>query len=48
MDTLFDSWLKEFVGMIVDLKPDFVALHMQEMGGKNYKHSMQLIDPFFK
>lgn len=33
---------------LIQLKPQFVALHMQEIGGKNYKQSMQLINPFFK
>lgn len=48
LDELVDNWLDEFAKKINEFKPDFVALHMQEVGGKNYKESMQLITPFFK
>ena len=37
-----------FEKKISQFEPDFVAIHMQEMGGKQYKESMQSVDTFFK
>ncbi|CAF0870845.1 unnamed protein product [Brachionus calyciflorus] len=48
LDVLFEPWMNEFTKKLTKLKPEFIALHMQEIGGKNYKTSMQSIDPFFK
>lgn len=48
LNELLDLWLDEFSKKLDQLKPDFVALHMQEIGGKNYKESIQSINPFFK
>ncbi|RNA27849.1 type I inositol 1-4-5-trisphosphate 5-phosphatase-like [Brachionus plicatilis] len=48
LDVLLEPWLNEFTNKISVLEPEFIALHMQEIGGKNYKTSMQSVDPFFK
>jgi len=43
-----NPYVRELTQKIADLKPDFVAIHMQEMGGKHYKQAMQAVDVFFK
>ena len=45
---MLTPWLSELTKKVDSLRPAFIALHMQELGGKNYKTSMQLISPFFK
>lgn len=41
-------WLKEFLATIQKLEPGLVALHCQEVGGKNYEASMQHVNQFVK
>lgn len=41
-------WLKEFLAMIQKMEPGLVALHCQEVGGKNYEASMQHVNQFVK
>ncbi len=48
LDTMMEPYVCEFAKKIDELKPQFVAIHMQEMGGKHYKQSMQAVDTFFK
>jgi len=48
LEKFIEPWLNQLSQKLADLRPDFVALHMQEVGGKNYKESMQSITPFFK
>lgn len=45
---MIDSWFQELFKVVDKYHPLFVALHLQEVGGKNYKESIELIDPFFK
>lgn len=40
------NWLEKFYETINRLQPHFVALHCQELGGKNYETSMQHVDNF--
>ena len=48
LDELLDTWLKELFKHIDEHNPLFIAIHMQEVGGKNYKTSMEFIDQFFR
>ena len=34
--------------LIRERRPEFVALHCQEVGGKNYETSMQHVDKFVR
>lgn len=45
---LLKSWISEFLGKITLLKPKFVALHLQEVGGKTYEKSMEYVQEFIK
>ncbi|KAM9365244.1 inositol polyphosphate-5-phosphatase A isoform 2-T3 [Pholidichthys leucotaenia] len=42
------TWLREFYQTIQTHTPQFVALHCQEVGGKNYEASMSHVDNFVK
>uniref|UniRef100_A0A8B9JQJ7 inositol-polyphosphate 5-phosphatase n=1 Tax=Astyanax mexicanus TaxID=7994 RepID=A0A8B9JQJ7_ASTMX len=42
------TWLREFYQTVHTHKPHFVALHCQEVGGKNYEESMAHVDSFVK
>ncbi|XP_073402502.1 inositol polyphosphate-5-phosphatase A isoform X3 [Dendrobates tinctorius] len=53
--TLFDdtenlqkNWLREFYQTVHAQKPQFVSLHCQEVGGKNYEASMAHVDKLVK
>lgn len=48
LDTMMVPFVDEIAKKIVEKKAEFVAIHMQEVGGKHYKHTMQAIDTFFK
>lgn len=39
-------WTKEFLSTIARLDPKFIALHCQEVGGKNYEKSMEHVEDF--
>ncbi|KAG8229883.1 hypothetical protein J437_LFUL009747 [Ladona fulva] len=41
-------WTKEFLGTVARLDPKFVALHCQEVGGKNYERSMKHVEHFVR
>ncbi|KAL5284584.1 INPP5A family protein [Megaselia abdita] len=41
-------WLKEFLTKVTELQPKFLALHMQEVGGKTYEKSMEYVQEFIK
>lgn len=45
---MLKMWTKEFLETMIRLKPKFVALHCQEVGGKNYEESMQHVEYFVK
>lgn len=39
-------WLREFLKCLRRLEPRFLAMHCQEVGGKNYEDSMQHVNNF--
>lgn len=41
-------WTEEFLSTISRLEPKFIALHCQEVGGKNYENSMKHVEYFVK
>lgn len=45
---LLQAWINEFIKKIVMLKPQFIALHLQEVGGKTYEKSMEYVQDFIK
>lgn len=46
--TLLKIWIKEFLEKVTTLKPSFIALHLQEVGGKTYEKSMEYVQEFLK
>eukprot|EP00051_Salpingoeca_urceolata_P033881 m.22630 g.22630 ORF g.22630 m.22630 type:complete len:409 (+) comp6885_c0_seq2:340-1566(+) len=46
VDALLDIWLDAFCAAVDIHNPAFVALHMQEVGGKEYKTSMRFVEVF--
>ncbi|TSL97361.1 Type I inositol 1,4,5-trisphosphate 5-phosphatase [Bagarius yarrelli] len=42
-----NDWLREFYTTVDTYKPRFVALHFQEVGGKDYKANMAYAENFF-
>ncbi|XP_039193384.1 inositol polyphosphate-5-phosphatase A isoform X5 [Crotalus tigris] len=47
-ENLQKNWLREFYQIVHAHKPQFMALHCQEFGGKNYEASMSHVDKFVK
>uniref|UniRef100_A0A672Q0P8 inositol-polyphosphate 5-phosphatase n=1 Tax=Sinocyclocheilus grahami TaxID=75366 RepID=A0A672Q0P8_SINGR len=47
-ENLQKTWLREFCQTVQAHRPLFVALHCQEVGGKNYEASMTHVDSFIK
>ncbi|KAL1263725.1 hypothetical protein QQF64_006464, partial [Cirrhinus molitorella] len=47
-ENLQKTWLREFCQTVQAHRPHFVALHCQEVGGKNYEASMTHVDSFIK
>ncbi|KAL5017078.1 hypothetical protein ScPMuIL_006667 [Solemya velum] len=47
-DHMLKLWLGEFLKTMKHYQPGFVALHCQEVGGKNYEASMQHVNEFVK
>uniref|UniRef100_A0A8C9XZV6 inositol-polyphosphate 5-phosphatase n=1 Tax=Sander lucioperca TaxID=283035 RepID=A0A8C9XZV6_SANLU len=43
-DNLQKTWLREFYQTVQTHKPHFLAVHCQEVGGKNYEASMSHVD----
>lgn len=43
-----DNWLREFFTTVGTHKPRFIALHFQEVGGKDYKANMGNAEQFFR
>lgn len=39
-------WTEEFLSTVSQLDPKFIALHCQEVGGKNYENSMKHVEDF--
>uniref|UniRef100_A0A673LSV8 inositol-polyphosphate 5-phosphatase n=1 Tax=Sinocyclocheilus rhinocerous TaxID=307959 RepID=A0A673LSV8_9TELE len=48
LENLQKTWLREFCQTVQAHRPLFVALHCQEVGGKNYEASMTHVDSFIK
>ncbi|XP_051935791.1 inositol polyphosphate-5-phosphatase A-like [Hippocampus zosterae] len=47
-ENLQKTWLREFYQTVQSHKPHFLAVHCQEVGGKNYAASMSHVDSFVK
>ncbi|XP_035671694.1 inositol polyphosphate-5-phosphatase A-like isoform X1 [Branchiostoma floridae] len=47
-DNMLPVWLTEFLSTINRVRPQFIAMHCQEIGGKNYETSMQHVDVFLE
>lgn len=45
---LLPSWIAEFLAKVLLLKPQFIALHLQEVGGKTYEKSMEYVQDFIR
>ncbi|XP_053665791.1 uncharacterized protein LOC128714898 [Anopheles marshallii] len=45
---LLHIWIKEFLEQIAARQPAFIALHLQEVGGKTYEKSMEYVQEFIK
>ncbi|XP_041476376.1 inositol polyphosphate-5-phosphatase A-like isoform X2 [Lytechinus variegatus] len=45
---MMSVWLDKLYETIKRLEPKFIALHCQELGGKNYESSMQHVDNFLQ
>ncbi|XP_063963918.1 inositol polyphosphate-5-phosphatase A-like [Lytechinus pictus] len=45
---MMSVWLDKIYETIKRLEPKFIALHCQELGGKNYESSMQHVDNFLQ
>lgn len=39
-------WTDEFLRTVSKVDPKFIALHCQEVGGKNYENSMKHVEEF--
>ncbi|XP_018576970.1 type I inositol 1,4,5-trisphosphate 5-phosphatase isoform X2 [Anoplophora glabripennis] len=46
--TMLKVWSEEFLSTVSKLDPKFIALHCQEVGGKNYELSMKHVENFVK
>lgn len=47
-DVMLKIWTKEFLSTISRLDSKFIALHCQEVGGKNYEQSMRHVEDFVR
>ncbi|XP_021369081.1 type I inositol 1,4,5-trisphosphate 5-phosphatase-like isoform X2 [Mizuhopecten yessoensis] len=47
-DHMLKLWLTEFLKTVQQYEPGLLALHCQEVGGKNYEASMQHVNSFVK
>ncbi|XP_034475602.1 inositol polyphosphate-5-phosphatase A isoform X1 [Drosophila innubila] len=45
---LLSIWLEEFIAKVSETKPRFLALHLQEVGGKTYENSMDHVQQFIQ
>ncbi|KAG5671602.1 hypothetical protein PVAND_001795 [Polypedilum vanderplanki] len=45
---LLKNWIAEFLSHVKKCKPEFIALHLQEVGGKTYDKSMEYVQEFIK
>ncbi|XP_017847239.1 inositol polyphosphate-5-phosphatase A isoform X2 [Drosophila busckii] len=47
-ERLLSIWLKEFISYVSEIGPRFLALHLQEVGGKTYENSMDHVQDFIR
>jgi hypothetical protein len=45
---LLENWISEFLSHVKANRPKFIALHLQEVGGKTYEKSMEYVQEFIK
>ncbi|XP_017139664.1 inositol polyphosphate-5-phosphatase A isoform X1 [Drosophila miranda] len=45
---LLQTWLHEFLSKVSYIQPKFLALHLQEVGGKTYEKSMEHVQEFIR
>lgn len=45
---LLHIWIQEFLAHVATRRPAFIALHLQEVGGKTYEKSMEYVQEFIK
>lgn len=45
---MLHPWINEFLTLVDQQQPQFIALHCQEVGGKNYEESMQHVENFIR
>ncbi|XP_053677983.1 uncharacterized protein LOC128728387 [Anopheles nili] len=45
---LLHLWIREFLNHVAERQPAFLALHLQEVGGKTYEKSMEYVQEFIK
>ncbi|XP_064546977.1 inositol polyphosphate-5-phosphatase A isoform X1 [Drosophila montana] len=45
---LLPIWLEEFISNVTRVNPRFLALHLQEVGGKTYENSMGNVQEFIR
>lgn len=45
---LLEKWIEEFVSHVKQVQPDFIGLHLQEVGGKTYEKSMEYVQKFIQ
>lgn len=45
---LLENWTSEFLSHVKAMRPKFIALHLQEVGGKTYEKSMEYVQEFIK
>ncbi|KAJ8686768.1 hypothetical protein QAD02_022562 [Eretmocerus hayati] len=47
-NVMLKMWTEEFLSAVARLDPKFIALHCQEVGGKNYEESMKHVEDFVR
>ncbi|XP_054267370.1 inositol polyphosphate-5-phosphatase A-like isoform X1 [Macrosteles quadrilineatus] len=47
-NVMLKLWTEEFLSTVARLEPKFLALHCQEVGGKNYEQSMKHVEYFVR
>ncbi|XP_032597655.1 inositol polyphosphate-5-phosphatase A isoform X2 [Drosophila grimshawi] len=47
-ERLLTIWLEEFIAKVTEISPRFLALHLQEVGGKTYENSMDNVKEFIR
>ncbi|XP_046668070.1 inositol polyphosphate-5-phosphatase A isoform X1 [Homalodisca vitripennis] len=47
-NVMLKLWTEEFLSTVSRLEPKFLALHCQEVGGKNYEQSMKHVEYFVR